>query len=77
MTCSATRSEVFGATPDALPITKHVLENRQNTQIHIIDYGAIITSILLPRRGGGHDDVVLGHDHLAGYLDPKSPYLGR
>ena len=55
MTCSATRSEVFGVTPDGLPITKHVLENRQNTQIHIIDYGAIITSILLPRRASGHD----------------------
>jgi aldose 1-epimerase len=34
----------------------------------VIDYGAIITSILVPDRDGRLGEVTLGYDNLAGYL---------
>ena len=68
--------DVFGVTPDSQVIRKYVLGNQQGTQISAIDYGAIITSILLPKGDDEYDDVVLGFDDLSGYLDPSTPYFG-
>ncbi len=76
MAFSQPAGEVFGVTSDGLPISKYVLRNQQDTEICVNDYGAIITSILLPNHDGGRDDVVLGHDDLADHLHPKTPYFG-
>ena len=63
-------------TPDGRAIGKYLLKNQRGTKISTIDYGAIITSILLPKHNDGYDDVVLGYDDLAGYLDLNTPYFG-
>jgi aldose 1-epimerase len=76
MTFNQPATDVFGVTPDGLAIREYVLKNQRGAQIRAIAYGAIITSILLPKHHGGHDDVVLGHDDLAGYLEPNTPYFG-
>jgi aldose 1-epimerase len=76
MTFKQPATDVFGVTPDGRAIRKYVLKNQQGTQISAIDYGAIITSILLPKQDDGYDDVVLGYDDLAGYLNPQTPYFG-
>jgi aldose 1-epimerase len=76
MTFKQPATDVFGVTRDGRAIRKYVLKNQQGTQISAIDYGAIITSILLPKQDDGYDDVVLGYDDLAGYLNPQTPYFG-
>jgi len=76
MTFNNPAGEEFGVTPDGRLITKYVLKNQQGGEIRAIDYGAIITSILMPDHNGVRDDVVLGYDDLVGYLDPKTPYFG-
>jgi aldose 1-epimerase len=76
MTFNQPATDVFGVTPDGRAIRKYLLENQQGTKICAIDYGAIITSILLPKHNNGYDDVVLGFDDLAGYLDLNTPYFG-
>jgi aldose 1-epimerase len=48
------------------------LANRAGSQVTVINYGAIITSIVVPDRYGKYEDVVLGYDSLQGYLNDKS-----
>ena len=38
--------------------------------ISVIEWGAILTSIIVPDAGGNMDDVALGFDSLAPYLGP-------
>ena len=38
-------------------------------------FGATLQALLMPDAQGGHDDVVLGHDDLAGYLEARG-YFG-
>jgi aldose 1-epimerase len=76
MTSDQPETGIFGITPDGQAVRRYVLKNQQKTEISAIDYGAIITSILLPKHNIGYDDVVLGFDDLAGYLDLNTPYFG-
>lgn len=45
-------------------------------QISVINYGCIITSILLPRGKARFSDVVLGLSNPMSYLDVKNPHFG-
>jgi aldose 1-epimerase len=65
----------FGRLPDGRPVDVFTLTNGNGLEMRAISYGAIIVSIHAPDRAGHFDDVVLGHDDLAGYL-AKSPYFG-
>ncbi|MDR2467557.1 MAG: galactose mutarotase [Spirochaetaceae bacterium] len=40
------------------------------------EYGCIITSIMLPRKGGSFDDVTPGFSTLDGYVHRNTPYFG-
>jgi aldose 1-epimerase len=53
-----------------------VLENARHTQVQLIPYGAIVTSIRVPDRRGNFDDVVLGYDNAAEYARNNAPYMG-
>jgi aldose 1-epimerase len=44
-------------------------------QVEVLDYGAIVQSLLVPDRGGKLVDVVLGYDELSGY-ERDSLYVG-
>jgi aldose 1-epimerase len=66
--------ENFG-TADGLPIYLFTLENRNGMIVKITNYGAIITSVIVPDREGKPGDVVLGYDSLEGYID-NNPYFG-
>ena len=65
----------FGVTPDGVAVDAYRLVTPGGLAMQVITYGAIITSLLVPDREGCLDDVVFGHDSLAGYLD-ASPYFG-
>ena len=65
----------FGKLPDGTAIESFTLRNAHGIEVRAITYGAIIVSLRVPDRAGKFDDVVLGHDDLAGYVD-KPAYFG-
>lgn len=56
------------------------LKNENGMEVKITNYGAIITSILVPNKDGEIQNIACGFDTLDGYFDDKyvtnSPYFG-
>lgn len=69
------KKEFFGKTRDGEKVDLYTLTNRNNMVVKITNYGAIVTSILVPDKKGEIADVVLGFDTLGGYLG-EHPYFG-
>jgi aldose 1-epimerase len=65
---------LFGTLPDGRPVQRFILRNGV-AEVELMEYGAIITRLLVPDRRGEPGDVVLGFDTLDGYLG-DSPYFG-
>ena len=68
----------FGTLPDGRPAHLYTLEVPGGWKTTITDYGAIVTSFLVPPKDGTAGDpvdVVLGFDTLDGYLKGH-PYFG-
>jgi aldose 1-epimerase len=66
---------VYGQLPDGRTVYQFTLANHSGCTANIINYGAIITSLVVPDRNGKLVDVVLGYDSLKGYLAGRS-YFG-
>src|SRR4030095_6644191 len=67
----------FGRTPDGTVVDKITLRNGTGLEMVVLTYGGIITSLRTPDKNRAFDDIVLGFDDLASYLEPgKSPYFG-
>ncbi|HXN36181.1 MAG TPA: aldose epimerase family protein [Opitutaceae bacterium] len=64
----------FGAV-DGRDVDLYVLTNANGIVAKVMTYGATLTELDTPDRGGKPDDIVLGFDNLAGYLK-KEPYFG-
>ncbi|MDE3180541.1 MAG: galactose mutarotase [Acidobacteriota bacterium] len=69
------KETVFGRMPDGQVVHLYTLTNRNAMQAEITNYGARIVSLIVPDRHGRMADVVLGFDHLKGYLG-NDPYFG-
>jgi aldose 1-epimerase len=65
----------YGHTGDST-IREYTVSNNNGMQVRIINYGGIITSLLVPGKDGKPANVVLGYDSLAGYLQNNNPYFG-
>lgn len=65
----------FGRTPDGHDTRLFTLRSRAGLRAEISDYGGTIVRLFAPDRQGRHDDVVLGFDTLADYVD-RSPHFG-
>jgi aldose 1-epimerase len=65
----------YGHTGDSA-IREYTVSNTSGMQVRIINYGGIITSLLVPDKNGKPANVVLGYDSLAGYLQNNNPYFG-
>lgn len=65
----------FGHLPDGREVTQFALRNGHGMEVRLINYGGIVTHLWAPDRDGQLEDVVLGFDELAPYLQ-DSPYLG-
>ncbi len=68
----------FGTLPDGRPAHLYTLEVPGGWKATLTDYGAILTSFMVPPKAGGQGkpvDVVLGFDSLEGYLKGH-PYFG-
>ena len=65
----------FGTLPDGNEVERFRLQNTAGAEASIITYGATLVSLITPGRDGIMEDIVLGHDSLAGYLE-ANPYFG-
>lgn len=59
---------VFGTLPDGSVVTQFTLHNHHGMTVKLINYGAIITAILVPDNKGVAANVVVGSDTLQDYL---------
>ncbi|MCA9249282.1 MAG: galactose mutarotase [Planctomycetales bacterium] len=58
-------------------IQLYTLKNRSGMTVQVTNYGAIITSIVVPDRDGKLADVALGYDRVEDYMNAvDKPYFG-
>jgi len=57
----------YGMTADRRPVTCYTLANSSGVTARFLDYGCIMTNLIVPDRNGRPTDVVLGYDDLAAY----------
>ena len=57
----------FGTAPDGSAVTMYTLTNANGSSISVIDYGAILVSIVVPDKHGVLGDVALGFDTIEKY----------
>jgi aldose 1-epimerase len=67
-------SAPFGKTKDGRPVTQYTLNGAGGMVLKVIDYGGIVTNILMPDRNGNVADVTPGFADIAGYEDIE-PYF--
>ena len=60
----------FGKAPDGRDVKMFTLVNAQGASISCIEWGAILTSIIVPDAKGQMADVALGFDTLDKYIAP-------
>jgi aldose 1-epimerase len=65
----------FGKMPDSTVVDLYTLTNASGVTMQVTNYGGIITSLQVPDKKGKPEDIVLGYDSLASYLE-KTPYFG-
>jgi len=71
------KKEIFGYLPDGQAIEAYLLTNSHGLKAKIMTYGATLISLEVPDRHGQLADIVLGHNHLEGYLRRETnPYFG-
>ena len=66
----------FGKTKGGTEVFLYTLKNHNNVSVSITNYGGIITSIKVPDKNGNISDIVMGYDHVDGYIINNSPYFG-
>ncbi len=67
--------KAFGNTGDGAPVYLFILENSRQSVAKLTNYGARLTELHVPDRGGRLGDVTLGFDNLSQYLQPE-PFFG-
>jgi len=67
--------EHFGTLPGGDEVHRYVIMNNRGMEVRVLDYGAIITDLIVPDCKDVPGNVVLGFDHLEGYLGDQ-PYFG-
>ncbi|HHV11737.1 MAG TPA: galactose mutarotase [Clostridiales bacterium] len=65
----------FGKTAKGEEVTSYTLTNKNGMEVSLINYGANITSILVPDAKGNLADVNLGYEKVAGY-EKNAPGFG-
>ena len=66
----------FGQTPSGENVTEYTLTNETGASVSIIDFGGIVTRILVPDRDGKLADVNLSYDDVETYLSSKGGSMG-
>lgn len=71
----AMKQSVFGKTTSGETVTRYEICNKNGMTIQLIDYGAILVSVLIPDGNGNMKDVVLGYDSVKEY-EENPPHFG-
>ena len=58
----------FGQLPSGQAVTQYTMTNSSGASVSLIDFGGIVTSIIVPDKNGKLADVALGFDNLEAYL---------
>lgn len=66
----------FGVTPNGEKVTEYTMTNRDGASVSMLDFGGIITRILVPDRDGKLDDVSLSFDDIDVYAQGRSGSMG-
>lgn len=66
---------LLGTLADGAPIREVSLRSAAGAQATIMEWGAVLRDLVVPRPGGGLQRVVLGFDNLADYV-AHSPHMG-
>nr|WP_294931348.1 aldose epimerase family protein [uncultured Flavobacterium sp.] len=71
--------QLFGLTPDNIPVYSYTIKNKMGMEAEIITFGATLKSLKFPVKEK-LIDVVLGYDTLDSYIKsyslPSAPYFG-
>lgn len=67
--------EHMGTLPGGKEVHRYILRNEGGMEVRVMDYGAVITDLIVPDRDRKPGNVVLGFDRLEGYLGDQ-PYFG-
>jgi aldose 1-epimerase len=65
----------YGTLSTGEEVQLFVLKNSKGMEVGILNYGGIITNLLVPDREGQFQDVVLGFENLSDY-ETRNPYFG-
>ncbi|MBV8575067.1 MAG: galactose-1-epimerase, partial [Acetobacteraceae bacterium] len=60
--------DLFGTLPDGRAVERVVLRGAHGFEVRVITFGAALQALITPDADGHCDDIVLGHNNLAGYL---------
>lgn len=63
-------TRAFGLNAQGEQVTQYILTNAKGAEARIIDFGGILTNLIVPDRESKLADVVTGFDDMAGYLKP-------
>jgi aldose 1-epimerase len=66
---------LYGTLPDGRAVDIYTLRNAGGIVVRFLSLGGSLTEINTPDRHGHFDNIVLGHDNLAGY-DSNAGYFG-
>ena len=73
--CSATPAQI--SVQDFDNVQLYTLTNKNGVTVKVTNFGAIITSIIVPDRNGEMADIALGYNHLESYINAvDKPYFG-
>ena len=66
---------IFGSLDDGREVEQYILTNDNSMEVRILNFGGIISHLLVPDKNGKQRDVVLGFDKLEDYLG-EHPFFG-
>ncbi|MCW2575991.1 MAG: Aldose 1-epimerase [Modestobacter sp.] len=69
---ASTTVEAFGTTPNGTSVERWTLTNGEMT-VRVLTYGGIVQTLEVPDADGNVQNVVLGFDDLAGYVQHNNP----
>ena len=64
----AIMTKPFGSTAAGQAVTQYTMTNHAGASVSVIDFGGIVTNIIVPDKNGAMADVALGFDTIDGYL---------
>lgn len=77
---TTSNKQPFGILTDGTEVYSYQLVNKNGLEMTVINYGATITSLKIPGKGGIKVDVVAGFHTVEDYIDsfelPSPPYFG-